>query len=177
MCSENNFLASLPTDIESDLDAPTAPSAAVQDMRDQLVTADDVLAYCLAGKATVTLVSLKTGTRFTYRISAAPDNLAYFVGLLSGPDNTADYQYLGRIAIRPAGSIFYAGRKVPKPGDISPQAPSARAFDYAWRAVAQGSLPAMLQVWHEGRCGRCARKLTVPESVARGFGPECAGKL
>ena len=27
--------------------------------------------------------------------------------------------------------------------------------------------------WHEGRCGRCGRKLTVPESIEAGYGPEC----
>lgn len=34
-----------------------------------------------------------------------------------------------------------------------------------------------LQIFHEGRCGRCGRVLTVPESVETGFGPECAGRL
>jgi hypothetical protein len=28
-------------------------------------------------------------------------------------------------------------------------------------------------VHHEGRCGRCGRTLTVPESIESGFGPEC----
>lgn len=30
------------------------------------------------------------------------------------------------------------------------------------------------EVWHEGRCGRCGRKLTVPESIETGIGPDCA---
>jgi len=30
-----------------------------------------------------------------------------------------------------------------------------------------------LEIWHEGRCGRCNRKLTVPASIALGIGPEC----
>jgi hypothetical protein len=30
-----------------------------------------------------------------------------------------------------------------------------------------------LEIWHEGRCGRCGRKLTVPESIHNGYGPEC----
>jgi hypothetical protein len=28
-------------------------------------------------------------------------------------------------------------------------------------------------VWHEGSCARCGKKLTVPESIESGFGPEC----
>lgn len=169
MCSENRFLADLPE--ESELE--TTPTAADRDMRGRLSTAQDAMAYILAGKATITLVSGKTGARFTYRISAAPDNSAYFVGLLTGPDNSTDYKYLGRIS----RGIFWLGRKVPRPGDIARDAPSARAFDWAWRQLAQGALPTALEIWHEGRCGRCGRKLTVPTSVAQGFGPECIGKL
>ena len=29
---------------------------------------------------------------------------------------------------------------------------------------------------HSGSCGRCGRKLTVPESIDTGLGPECAGR-
>jgi hypothetical protein len=73
--------------------------------------------------------------------------------------------------------MFWLGRKVPKPGDISRDAPSARAFDWTWRHIARGIMPDALEIWHEGRCGRCARRLTVPESIAQGFGPECIGKI
>jgi len=146
---------------------------ATQDMRGRLSTAADAERYILSGKAVVTLVSAKTGTRFSYRITATDDRSAYFVGVLTGPDNTTDYQYLGRIA----RGIFWLGRKNPKPGDIGKDAPSARAFDWTWRQLAKRQLPEALEVWHEGRCGRCGRKLTVPASVALGFGPECEGKL
>ena len=135
-------------------------------------SAADAKAFMLAGKATVTLVSKKTGTRFTFKVSMADDGQAHFVALLNGPDNEADYKYLGRIA----RDIFWAGRKVPRGGDITPDAPSSRAFAWAWKAIVQDTLPEQLEVWHEGRCGRCNRKLTVPSSIASGMGPECAGK-
>ena len=38
-------------------------------------------------------------------------------------------------------------------------------------------LPEQLEFWHAGRCGRCGRRLTVPASIASGFGPECAGRI
>lgn len=131
------------------------------------------------GSACVTLESLKTGTRYTYKISQARDKETnqpqdcYFVGLLCGPDNTSDYKYIGRIA----RSVFWAGRKFPKAGDIAKDAPSVRAFDWTWRALIQDRLPEQLAIWHEGRCGRCGRRLTVPSSVQSGFGPECQGKI
>jgi hypothetical protein len=34
-------------------------------------------------------------------------------------------------------------------------------------------LPESLEIWHEGSCLRCGRKLTVPESIESGYGPEC----
>jgi uncharacterized protein DUF6011 len=172
MCnSHNHFLADLEAEpTEQELEA--APLAG-SDMRGRLSNAADALAYMTAGKAFVTLVSAKSGARFTFRISGSADGTCYFVGLLSGPDNDTDYQYLGRIS----RGVFWLGRKTPRPGDIGRDAPSAKAFDWSWRAIARGVLPAELEIWHEGRCGRCARRLTVPASIARGFGPECAGKV
>jgi len=132
--------------------------------------------FITAGKATVTLKSLKSGARFTYRITAAKDENGdrsgdgtLFVGLLNGPNNDGDYKYLGRIS----REVFWRGRKNPRPGDISADAPSMKAFDWTWRKLVQGQFPDQLEVWHEGRCGRCGRKLTVPESIRSGFGPEC----
>ena len=140
----------------------------------QFTSAQAALAFMVAGNATVTLVSKKTGTRFTFKIRAADSGEVRFVSLLRGADNESDYSYLGRVD---ATGKLWIGRKVPKPGDISRGAPSALAFDYAWQHLAKGSIPPLLEIWHEGRCGRCNRKLTVPASIESGFGPECITKL
>jgi hypothetical protein len=129
--------------------------------------------FMLGGNATVTLVSTKTGTRFTYKIRANDEGDVFFVSLLSGPDNESDYRYLGRIA----RGVFWQGRKVPKAGDVLASAPSSQAFAWAWQKLAKGVMSEALEIWHEGRCGRCNRKLTVPESLRTGLGPECAGKV
>jgi hypothetical protein len=166
----------------SDAEMVAAPARAVHsghsvqytgNDRVPFATAADAIKFMTAGKATVTLVSLKTDARYTYRITASEDGLAHFVGVLTGSDNESSYSYLGRIS----RGIFWQGRKVPRAGDISKDAPSARAFDWAWRSFAKGIMPDTLQVWHEFRCGRCARKLTVPSSIASGYGPECQGKV
>jgi len=148
-------------------------------MQGQFTDSASALAFMMAGSATVTLVSKKTGTRFTYKVSQAPSGNdsqsdLYFVALLRGADNESDYSYLGRIA----KGVLYIGRKTPRAGDIGRDAPSALAFDYAWQHITKRSqIPPMLEVWHEGRCGRCNRKLTVPASIASGFGPECINKI
>lgn len=142
-------------------------------MRGQLATTTAALQYLRAGKATVTLVSKATQKRFTYEVNLSEDGNCYFVSVLVGPDNSRDFKYLGRIA----RDLFWAGRKVPRPGDIARDAPSATAFAWAWRNLIRGTLPAQLEIYHEGSCGRCGRKLTVPESIESGFGPECRNKI
>lgn len=111
--------------------------------------------FILAGNAYFTLRSEKTGTRYTYAVSKADAEPGkpevWFVGLLTGPDNTGDYSYLG-ISRMNADSL------------------PVKAFTWTWEHL--GNLHGV-EVWHEGRCGRCGRRLTVPESIQQGFGPEC----
>ncbi len=127
--------------------------------------------YALAGNARLTLVSQKTSARFTYRIARGKwDGAPHFVSVLQGSDNEADYGNLGTIF--PPRSAFFHGKR----SRISREAPSARAFVWAWAIIARGELPPGCEVFHEGTCGRCGRALTVPESIASGFGPVCSGR-
>ena len=163
--------------LESDDVGPGKPDHDHHDHHDhhmagQLTDAAAVTRFAQAGNARLTLRSKKTGTRFTYRVRAPEDGdgSIYFVAVLTGEDNNSSYSYLGFIR---RGVYFHGNRKAKVGGD----APSAKAFAWAWAAVQAGRLPELLEVWHEGRCGRCGRALTVPESVASGFGPECAEKI
>lgn len=107
----------------------------------QLGTAKHALAFILAGNAYVTFVSVKTGTRFTYRVRrvccptckadlgnwgrkqescrtckchAEPGR--YYVSVLNGPDNERNYQYMGMLV-----PSFTAERSIndPSPGTIA----------------------------------------------------------
>jgi hypothetical protein len=155
------------------VDVGSEPEEHAHDFRGRFATALDARQHMRAGKSTITIKSLKTEARFTYRLTLSDDGACIFVSVLNGPDNYANYKYIGRIS----RDIFWAGRKTPRPDDIAKDAPSVVAFAWTWKQLAQGHLPGSVEVWHEGRCGRCGRKLTVPESVAAGFGPECAGKI
>ena len=135
--------------------------------------------FALAGNATLTLRSAATGARFTYKIRLAPkqdedtppERRTWFVKLLCGSDNTSDYRYIG--FIRDGRFIHGAGRSY-----ASSEAPSVIAFGWFVRTIVYGQKAnEKLEAWHEGCCGRCGRKLTVPESIESGMGPECAGKL
>jgi hypothetical protein len=129
--------------------------------------------FTLAGDATFTLVSEASGARFTYRVREPEQlrgNITHFVSVLTGSDNENAFSYLGQVR---SLDCWQQGVK----SKIGPGAPSARAFAYFWHQVmARGVMPSKLQFWHEGRCCACGRKLTVPDSLARGLGPDCAAK-
>lgn len=135
-------------------------------------TAQEARAFLMAGNATATFVSKKTEARFTFKVRKPEDGTGsvLFVSVLNGPDNWSNYAYLGFIR---SGVFFHGGHKA----KVKADAPSAQAFAWGWQQLARDLMPATLQVWHEGKCGRCGRKLTVPSSIASGFGPECQGKL
>lgn len=142
--------------------------------RGRLTTWQAVRAFVFAGNATFTLVSVATGTRFTYKVREAErkENNArlWFVSLLRGPNNEEDFAYMGVIDAK--------GFRSTKKSRISPDAASHKAFAWFYVRMEQGgAMATTLEVWHEGKCGRCGRKLTVPESVERGIGPECAERM
>ena len=134
--------------------------------------ADASKAFIFAGNAVFTLRSAITGTRYTYKVTKAekreghdnePDT--FFVKYLTGPDNMSDYTYMGFIR----NNTFSIGRK----GVLTMDSGPVVALTYALTHLVAGNIPQQLEIFHEGRCGRCGRRLTVPESVESGFGPEC----
>lgn len=139
----------------------------------------DVLTFMLGGKALFTIKNSQTGNRFTYKVMVPKDkkpetSTIFFVKLLTGADNENSYKYIGHCTW--TGSIwkFTHGKK----SKISADAPGVVAFDYVFNkiVVAGKSLVGKsneLEVWHEGKCCRCGRTLTVPESIENGIGPEC----
>lgn len=130
--------------------------------------------FLLAGNAIFTLRSRKTGSRFTYRVSHKKGGDVSFVSLLTGSDNSRDYSYMGLLPDDKPTSLRGVGKGK---SCASYDAPSAKAFQYLLDSIIKGQIPESLEVWHEGRCGRCGRRLTVPESIDTGLGPECADKV
>ena len=126
--------------------------------------------FVTAGNSIFTIVNGATGSRLTYRVSKMKKGEGHFVAVLSGPDNTSNYSYLGCIW---DGSKFIHGKK----SRIGLDAPSARGFRWFWSHLSKGSIKDPCEFWHAGRCGACGRKLTVPESIASGLGPVCAGRM
>ncbi len=151
-------------------------------------------AWLLAGNATFTLVSNRTGARYTYKIrrdklTTAPHG-KYSVLLLTGPDNEDSFTYLGslwgRLRQIPAGPFdieeeyfeFHRGKRC----EYAEASAPVRVFRWMWYALANGRAMSAddsggAKLLHCGRCGRCGRLLTVPESIESGYGPECVSKV
>lgn len=137
-----------------------------------------VRGFVFGGAAVFTLRSLRTGTRYTYRVRVKKEDAAagsadpvYFVNLLRGPDNEGDYAYVGALRRDMGLRLTSASR-------MGRGAPGVVALVWFLDAMKGGRavLGSSLEFWHEGRCARCGRRLTVPESLADGYGPECAGR-
>lgn len=135
-----------------------------------MTTPTDPLKFILAGNATFTVVSAKTSTRFTYRVRQPKPDSPHFVSVLSGPDNEKDYQFLGTIFDR---SQYKHGFR----SSVEPTSKSAVAARWVCERLLASKPLVNCELHHEGRCGRCGRKLTVPESILTGLGPECANKI
>ena len=151
---------------EHETDGPAGPRA---ELHDPTVT----VAFMLAGDAHVTFQSRRTGTRFTYHVEQAAESRTpgnpppHFVSVLDGPDH---YSFLGTVFNR---TIYAPGKR----SHIATDAPSAVAFAWVWKYLSSGRMHPELAIYHEGRCGRCGRRLTTPESIETGLGPVCAQKM
>lgn len=119
---------------------------------------------------TVTVTSLRTGEHRTLRIRTEewadrdnPEvkNEVRTVGLLSGPDNTSDYRNFALIGNDCRVILFKKHR-------------GSQIFEWLAKFVHNPVLfMDQVEINFEGRCRKCNRPLTTPESVASGIGPVC----
>lgn len=148
----------------------------------QLIGRQAIKDFVFGGNATFTVRSTRTGQRFTYQVQVPNDTTqaggkkrrensdVHFVRVLTGPDNTSNYTFVG--------SIFRKEEfRLSTKSVITVGAPSVKGFVWFLRLLLDDQLPEFIEVTHTGRCCRCGRLLTVPESVASGIGPECQQKV
>jgi hypothetical protein len=129
-----------------------------------------VKSFVLGGNAIITIESGMTGKHFTYKITRSKtDANLYFVKSLRGADNLSDYVYIGCYY---ADTGYFCPEKRYKGTENYSWPKSLRAINYLFKRI--NDIPDNLYVYHEGRCCVCGRRLTTPESIELGVGPECA---
>jgi hypothetical protein len=125
-----------------------------------------------AGKACFTVDNGRK--HYTYIVQKHKSSDIWFVRVFTGSDNTAYFTHYS-----------YLGMFDPALGEIRITAKSrfgmtSAEFKACQWAITQvrdkKTLPDGWHIRHEGRCCKCGRKLTNPESIKAGIGPECAGK-
>jgi hypothetical protein len=130
-------------------------------------TAINTIDFLKGGNATFT-VHNNEGDHITYKIRKPSEDKPYFVSLLSGPNNESDFTYVG---------IYNPNQKTVKltaKSRVTAKAKSYKVLVWAISILAKGKdMPEGYGIVHEGKCCRCGRKLTTPDSVKKGIGPEC----
>lgn len=127
--------------------------------------------YILSGHATFTVAN-PNGRHFTYRVREFHGS--HLVWVLAGPRNDCDrdYAYVGKVA---EGAGVFPTITLTTRSRYTEDALCLKVARWALRVIWSGeALPPGYSIEHDGRCRRCGRKLTTPESIARGLGPECA---
>lgn len=126
-----------------------------------IVKHDVALDHIFGGKSYVTFLNSESGNRFTFKV-VAKDNI-FFVNVLTSPDV---YTYVG----------FYDGKNYmhSKKTKISIDSQSIRTFNYVINKLRLGKLSDFIEIYNDGKCSKCGKRLTTPESIVRGIGPECA---
>jgi len=127
-----------------------------------------LIEFIFAGKARLSIKSRKTQKHFTFRIYRISDTDIFAVSFLGG---NGHYHYLGSIFDR---KVFNKTRKT---CSYCLYHPAFEAFKWFWKKLnGYGKIPQDVEVYHEKRCGMCARRLTDPVSIQEGYGPECRNK-
>lgn len=143
--------------------------------------------FVLGGEAIFTLAN-GLGEHMTFKVYRAQPSTqfpqpSYFAKVLTGPDNTNDYTYVGRVIINTDNPLVTDPvLKRTAKTHFADDSKTMRAIKFALKAVWQiergtYQLPPGYTIQHVGRCGKCGHPLTTPESLATGFGPDCAAAL
>lgn len=157
--------------------------------RHKMVEAAKISNFVLAGNSTFTLRNKETKARYTYKVRRPrrrvdnPDGEGhkmvlqdYFeVFLLCLPENASitSYQKFGELHLDDELDLEWTRTRNLQAGE------AIRGWEWFWGKLEQARVEKRelnfqrLEFWHEGRCGRCGKKLTVPESIADGLGPKC----
>lgn len=129
--------------------------------------------FVAAGQAVFTATNTKRNTRLTFRVERPAQFRGEFFGqVMKGSDNEGDYIYVGMVK---EGTLFLRETKGSKFHKGSPEFDGLKLV----LDIVAGRRPEseLIEIEGSGNCGKCGKRLTVPEHIKAGIGPECAEKL
>lgn len=143
------------------------------------LTSETLKNFIFAGTSIFTVLNEITGNRFTFRVRKAgwgTSNVKsdiFYVSVLTGSDNNSCYTFLGSYF----GGKNQMYRHSPK-SKIGFSAVSNKVIDWFFHHYFKNpNAYTTVKVFHSGKCGKCGKKLTTPESIKSGLGPYCGKKI
>lgn len=151
----------------------------------QITNEDQIKKLIQAGNATFTLLNPRTENRVTFNIKRLKDEKKtnidapdlYFVSVFTGTenDNGDHYSYFGTLR-EAMGRLYF--RYTPRSAKINESDTGCRVMTWFIEALNNYQfIQTKVEFLHESKCMRCGRKLTTPESIKSGLGPECAKNI
>lgn len=139
-------------------------------MKHQMTDIMEIANFVLAGNSIFTIKSANSGNHWTFRVQFKTrksgtvflDGL-FFVQLMTAPQ---EFTYLGIIDRLTYRITSKSCRKA--------TSTEHKVIQYLLKYMNDLILNKNFEFYHEGKCGRCGRSLTDPESIKRGIGPACA---
>lgn len=174
--------------------APAAPTGVAPAVHDEAVEDQTTVAVAAATVTQAPIrdgfftVAFGDGTHRTYKLVALRDEElaryamprgAQHISLLVGPDNSSSYARIGLVVNRQIVRRWRIVRTAQ--GENATEAQLSR-MDEGLRVLLGADTEAttsygMAYAIASGRCSNCGRMLTVPASVHRGLGPDCAARV
>jgi len=123
--------------------------------------------FILAGNSYFTVVNEKTKNKLTFHVIRPKEKGPWFVW---STNKKGKYCFLGTIFLGNTKLEYKFGWKK---GRFTKDSIVNKSFEYLWKKMLSNSLSKSIIFYHEGKCGRCSKRLTDPKSIMRGFGPHC----
>ena len=147
--------------------------------RGTLSTRTDVLLFLEEPKNAIFTLE-KDNMHRTYMVNKAKDSDVLFVRLLIGQDNNDwnQYTYIGLIVYEP-----YIKFKPKRKQNWGYDTEKVSLAFYLLNTLVDNILRSTdfatsePKFYHEGKCSKCGKRLTQPNSIAKGMGAKCRSKF
>jgi len=128
-----------------------------------LLNAANLPILLLAGSATLTFESKRTGQYFTYTVKLRPK------AHNEDPDEYIVISKTVTIGVLEGMQFIYKPAVL-----VGSESNDQLMFAWIWKHLIKAAhIDNYVNIYHVGKCVRCGRQLTTPESVLTGIGPEC----
>ena len=132
--------------------------------------------FFFAGRAVWTVANKQTGKHFTFKLRIKSDP-QYGKTMYISERIDSGWGYVG-ILRKEDWTVVLTKASVRRDHRLSPTDTVVKAINWFFFMLKnEREWPEYIEIKHEGKCGRCGRALTHPDSLKTGIGPDCAGRV